>query len=82
MLNDGAILIAFLVVAFVALLLLQNREHFESDELTRINTLEMRVNDINKRTDSVEKTLAEQNAEIETAQSNVDKAVTGIEMIV
>lgn len=82
MLNDGTILIAFLVVAFVALLLLQNREHFESDELTRINTLEMRVNDINKRTDSVEKTLAEQNAEIETAQSNVDKAVTGIEMIV
>ena len=82
MLNDGTILIAFLVIAFLALLLLQNREYFESDELTRINTLEMRVNDINTRTDSVEKTIAEQNAEIENAQTNVDKAVTGIEMII
>lgn len=85
--NEGLFLIAFVVLAMILLIMVvraDTREHYEDlpvNTTLAISTLKDYVDDLDTRTSSVEKTLADQKKQLAKSTADVDNATTGIQMV-
>lgn len=85
--NEGWFLIAFILLAMILLILIVKSESTEKfGELPANQTLAIAqlgedVNDLDERTQTLEKKIAKQEKELSKSMKDVDDATTGIQMI-
>jgi len=85
--NEGLFLIAFVVLAMILLIMVvraESREHYDDlpvNTTLAISTLKDYVDDLDTRTSSVEKSIADQKKQLAKSTADVDNATTGIQMV-
>ena len=85
--NEGWFLIAFILLAMILLVLIVRSETTEkfgelpANHILAISQLGDDVNDLDERTQTLEKKIAKQEKELSKSMNDVDAATTGIQMI-
>ncbi len=85
--NEGWFVIAFILLSMILLVLIVRSEATEkfgelpANQTLAISQLGDDVNDLDERTQTLEKKIAKQEKELSKSMNDVDAATTGIQMI-